>query len=90
MKVFVILLLTIVAAALAADIEFPATLYPSDLIDDTFIDPDSKISGGKKVKKGENIEFGFAIISFINKVTTCGVTLVDAEYAVTSARCCVE
>lgn len=88
MKVFAILFVIFVAALA----EFDLNLYvaPGEITEDHFLPPGSRISGGDKAKKGENLSWGYATISFINKVVSCGVTLVDKQYALTSGRCCVE
>lgn len=50
----------------------------------------SRIASGTAGKKGENLYYCYVSVNFIQKSQVCGCTLVNAQFVVTSGRCCIE
>lgn len=81
LKIFLILLLISTISAYVA---------PGENTIGNFSDENQRIASGVAAKKGENVDFCYLTINFLQKKQNCGCFIYNKNYVGTSARCVVE
>lgn len=77
----ILLLSVIVASALSQDIA------PGEFTAENIFSDDNRIGSGVAAKRGENLDFCYLNVVFIQKTQLCGCEIISRNYVATSARC---
>jgi secreted trypsin-like serine protease len=65
-------------------------IAPGEFTVDNLINEDNRIGSGVAAKKGENLDFVYLNVKFIQKTQNCGGILIDKQWVATSGRCIYE
>jgi secreted trypsin-like serine protease len=86
MKVF-LLLAVVIAGAFSEEFDIIA---PGEFTADDLLAGNNRIGSGVAAKKGENLDYVYLTVQFIQKTQNCGGVLVDKQWVATSGRCVYE
>jgi hypothetical protein len=78
----ILIFLTVIVGVFAEEF-----LEPGELNVDTYFTTNDRIAAGIKTKKGENLDFCYLNVRFIQKSQVCGCAVVHKEWVLTSGRC---